>query len=71
MPITATTPQPHPTFTPPHPAVLQEQIKLTVQLAGPLSQLQDAARRIAEVSRECKLEVDTGWLVGWLVGGLL
>ncbi|KAL4452733.1 hypothetical protein ABPG75_008395 [Micractinium tetrahymenae] len=36
-----------------------EQVKLSVQLGGPLSQLQEAARRIAEVSKECKLEVDT------------
>ncbi|PNH06706.1 Superkiller viralicidic activity 2-like 2, partial [Tetrabaena socialis] len=35
-----------------------EQIKLTAQMAGPLSQLQAAARHIAEVSRECKLELD-------------
>lgn len=42
---------------------LQDQIKLTAQLAGPLSQLQAAAGRIAEVSKECKLEVDAGALV--------
>ncbi|PRW61094.1 superkiller viralicidic activity 2-like 2 isoform A [Chlorella sorokiniana] len=35
-----------------------DQIKLTAQLAGPLGQLQAAAQRIAEVSKECKLEVD-------------
>lgn len=45
----------------PHPPPrLQDQIKLTVQLGGPLQQLQAAATRIAEVSRECGLEVDTG-----------
>ncbi|KAL4421012.1 hypothetical protein ABPG77_008849 [Micractinium sp. CCAP 211/92] len=35
-----------------------EQVKLSVQLAKPLSQLQEAAKHIAEVSRECNLEVD-------------
>ena len=40
--------------------LMQDQIKLTAQLAGPLKQLQAAAERIAEVSKECKLEVDTG-----------
>ncbi|KAI7838418.1 hypothetical protein COHA_007790 [Chlorella ohadii] len=35
-----------------------DQIKLTAQLAGPLTALQAAALRIAQVSKECKLEVD-------------
>eukprot|EP00198_Chlamydomonas_reinhardtii_P006185 XP_001695521.1 predicted protein [Chlamydomonas reinhardtii] len=35
-----------------------ETIKLTTQLAEPLAQLQAAARHIAEVSRECKLDLD-------------
>ncbi|KAI4382083.1 hypothetical protein MLD38_008089 [Melastoma candidum] len=34
-----------------------EQIHLRTELAGPLQQLQDNARRIAEIQRECKLEV--------------
>lgn len=37
---------------------VQEQIHLTRALAEPLSQLQQAARRIAEISQECKLEVN-------------
>jgi hypothetical protein len=41
---------------------LQEQVRLSAQLAGPLRALQDAARRVAEVSSECKLEVDAGGL---------
>uniref|UniRef100_A0A0C9RKJ1 TSA: Wollemia nobilis Ref_Wollemi_Transcript_13665_3749 transcribed RNA sequence n=1 Tax=Wollemia nobilis TaxID=56998 RepID=A0A0C9RKJ1_9CONI len=36
-----------------------EQINLTNELAKPLRQLQDSARWIAEVQRECKLEIDT------------
>ncbi|KAG2486102.1 hypothetical protein HYH03_015197 [Edaphochlamys debaryana] len=35
-----------------------EQIRLTAQMAQPLAALQAAARHIAEVSRECKLELD-------------
>ncbi|KAL6759568.1 HUA enhancer 2 [Haematococcus lacustris] len=35
-----------------------EFIKLTTTMAGPLAALQETARKIAEVSRECKLEVD-------------
>ena len=37
---------------------MQEQIQLTKALSGPLSQLQQTARNIAEVSQECKLEVE-------------
>lgn len=33
-------------------------MKLTKQLAEPLAALQETARTIAEVQRECKLEVD-------------
>ena len=36
----------------------QEEIKLKAELAQPLAELQAAARAIAEVQRECKLEVD-------------
>lgn len=39
--------------------VLQEEVHLKRELAGPLSQLQETSRSIAEVQRECKLEVDT------------
>lgn len=35
-----------------------EQIQLRVELAKPLQQLQDAARRIAEIQHECKLEIN-------------
>ncbi|XP_058068474.1 DExH-box ATP-dependent RNA helicase DExH10 [Magnolia sinica] len=35
-----------------------EQIHLRTELAKPLQQLQDTARRIAEIQRECKLEVN-------------
>ncbi|GIL80546.1 hypothetical protein Vretimale_16031 [Volvox reticuliferus] len=35
-----------------------EEIKLTIQMAGPLGELQAGARYIAEVSRECKLDLD-------------
>lgn len=35
-----------------------EEVSLTRKLAGPLQQLQDTARHIVEVSRECKLELD-------------
>ncbi|KAK6131750.1 hypothetical protein DH2020_034547 [Rehmannia glutinosa] len=35
-----------------------EQIHLRAELAKPLQQLQDSARRIAEIQRECKLEVN-------------
>ncbi|RZC56869.1 hypothetical protein C5167_015750 [Papaver somniferum] len=35
-----------------------EQIHLRTELGKPLQQLQDSARRIAEIQRECKLEVD-------------
>ncbi|KAL3533211.1 hypothetical protein ACH5RR_006732 [Cinchona calisaya] len=35
-----------------------EQINLRVELAKPLQQLQDSARRIAEIQHECKLEVN-------------
>lgn len=37
---------------------MQEQIHLTRALAEPLSHLQQAARRIAEVSQECKLDIN-------------
>ena len=36
----------------------QEEVKLKAELAQPLAELQDTARAIAEVQRECKLEVD-------------
>ena len=52
--------QPVSNYLPPRACCPQDQIKLTAQLAGPLKQLQSAAERIAEVSKECKLEVDTG-----------
>ena len=39
--------------------MLQEEVQLKRELAGPLSQLQETSRSIAEVQRECKLEVDT------------
>ncbi|XP_075083986.1 DExH-box ATP-dependent RNA helicase DExH10-like [Nicotiana tabacum] len=35
-----------------------EQINLRAELTGPLQQLQDNARRIAEIQRECKLEIN-------------
>ncbi|EIE19880.1 HUA enhancer 2 [Coccomyxa subellipsoidea C-169] len=35
-----------------------EEVKLKAELAEPLAALQDTARAIAEVQRECKLEVD-------------
>ncbi|XP_051131807.1 DExH-box ATP-dependent RNA helicase DExH10 [Andrographis paniculata] len=35
-----------------------EQINLRAELSKPLQQLQDSARRIAEIQRECKLEID-------------
>lgn len=35
-----------------------EQINLRAELAKPLQQLQDSARRIAEIQRECKLEIN-------------
>ena len=35
-----------------------EMPKLTEELAGPLRQMQECARRIAKVSIECKLELD-------------
>lgn len=35
-----------------------EQIHLRVELARPLQQLQDSARRIAEIQHECKLEIN-------------
>lgn len=40
--------------------LLQEEIKLVLQLSAPLRELQDGARHIAAVSTECKLEVDSG-----------
>ena len=40
------------------PLLSQEEVKLKAELAGPLAELQDTARTIAEVQRECKLEVD-------------
>lgn len=43
-----------------HMLDLQEEIKLSKELSAPLSALQDAARHIAAVSNECKLEVDAG-----------
>lgn len=36
-----------------------EELQLTRNLGGPLKQLQDTAKMIAEVSRECKLDIDT------------
>ena len=39
--------------------MLQEEVQLKRELAGPLSQLQETSRSIAEVQCECKLEVDT------------
>jgi hypothetical protein len=47
-------------FAAPALAFLQDQIKLTAQLAGPLAQLQAAAKRVAEVSQECMLEINEG-----------
>ena len=38
--------------------MLQEEVQLKRELAGPLSQLQETSRSIAEVQRECKLEVN-------------
>ena len=38
-------------------AALQSEVKLKMDLAGPLTALQDTARRIAEVQGECKLPV--------------
>ena len=38
--------------------ILQEEVQLKRELAGPLSQLQETSRSIAEVQRECKLEVN-------------
>lgn len=35
-----------------------EQIQLRKELAKPLQQLQDSARRIAQIQRECKLDID-------------
>ncbi|KAH7674653.1 RNA helicase protein [Dioscorea alata] len=35
-----------------------EQIHLRIELAKPLQQLQDSARRIAEIQRECKLDIN-------------
>ncbi|GAA0175125.1 DNA metabolism protein [Lithospermum erythrorhizon] len=35
-----------------------EQIQLRAELAKPLKQLQESAKRIAEIQRECKLEVN-------------
>ncbi|KAI9118765.1 hypothetical protein K1719_010210 [Acacia pycnantha] len=35
-----------------------EQIQLRTELARPLQQLQDSARRIAEIQHECKLEIN-------------
>ncbi|XP_059277439.1 DExH-box ATP-dependent RNA helicase DExH10-like isoform X3 [Lycium ferocissimum] len=35
----------------------EEQIQLRYELAKPLQQLQDSARRIAEIQHECKLEI--------------
>jgi hypothetical protein len=49
----------------------QEKVKLSAQMAAPLSQLQAVARRIAEVSNDCGLEVDAGvsaCLLGLLAG---
>ena len=37
---------------------LQEQIHLTTTLARPLHKLQETARHIAEVSTECRLDLD-------------
>ena len=37
---------------------VQEQIQLTKALSEPLSQLQQTARNIAEISQECKLQVE-------------
>lgn len=38
--------------------------KLTEQLAGPLRQMQETARRIAKVSAEAKLEIDEDTYLG-------
>lgn len=38
----------------------QDQVKLSKSLAGPLGQLQAAARTVAEASQECGLQMDTG-----------
>lgn len=35
-----------------------EQPKIKEELAGPLRQMQESARRIARVSKECKLPLD-------------
>ncbi|XP_042378817.1 DExH-box ATP-dependent RNA helicase DExH10 [Zingiber officinale] len=35
-----------------------EEIRLRKELAKPLQQLQDSARRIAQIQRECKLDID-------------
>lgn len=37
---------------------VQEQIQLTKALSEPLSQLQQTARNIAEISQECKLQIE-------------
>ena len=37
---------------------LQEQIHLTTTLSKPLAKLQETARMIAEVSTDCRLDVD-------------
>lgn len=36
----------------------EEAARLKDELAGPLRQMQESARRIARISKECKLEVD-------------
>ena len=59
MHLEGATPQlPHRLFSRDCP-VLQEEVQLKRELAGPLSQLQETSRSIAEVQRESKLEVDT------------
>ena len=38
---------------------VQEEVQLKRDLTQPLAQLQETSRSIAEVQRECKLEIDT------------
>jgi hypothetical protein len=54
--------------SPPLPS-LQDAVKLTLTLGEPLMKLQAAARRVAERSQECKMEVDAGEGSQWGVGG--
>ncbi len=50
--------------------MLQEEVQLKRELAGPLSQLQETSRSIAEVQRECKLEVNADEYVDSITGEL-